>query len=328
MLVAVDCAVLVVRPHANPALSIRHMYEPDPELGYRLSPGWQGLWDDGVVRDAQYTINARGHRDHEPRDVGSNRVLLLGDSFTFGMLLGDSETIDRQLEAQSGGRLDAYNLGVPGYGAPAVARTLERNDLPADHAVYLFYENDLRNDGLATERNRVHQGFMIPGMDETGRAYSEAELDARVARALTTPSTGLDILRLRHLAKAVSKLRRGAERRGFQELATGAAALDYAPENVEVVLRSSEEMARLAAQRGGDFAVLIIPALQEVNAGRYYALVDRYREELVSRGIPVIDLLEDLEADDYWLHDGHFAAGGAQKTARAILTWIEAAKAR
>jgi hypothetical protein len=328
MLVAVDAALFAIRPPVNPNLSIRHMYEADPELGYGLRPGWQGHWDDGVVRGAPYTINSRGHRDDEPRKgSGSNRVLLLGDSFTFGMLLGDDETIDRQIEAASDGRVDAYNLGIPGYGAPAVARTLERNDLPAAHAVYLFYENDLRNDGLATERNLVHQGFMMPGLDDAGRPYSEAELDARVARALATPSPLLEVLRLRHLAKAVSNLERRAQRTGFRELPAGREALDYAPENLDVVLSSTDRMRAVATQRGSRFAVLIVPSLQETVAGHYYERVERYRDALSERDIPVIEVLDALEADDYWKHDGHFSPGGARKAARAILDWVDAAGA-
>jgi len=319
MLVVADTAMLLMIPRVNGSLSVQGMHAKDDKLGYGLTPGWKGTYDDGVVRNARHTINDQGHRDRPPVDEAANRILLLGDSFTFGNLLDDEDTIDRQIEKQSSGRVDAYNLGVPGYGAPAALEMLRRNPLKAFHVVYLFYENDLRNDGLESEGNTVRRGFLVARLDDKGREMSDAELDRNIDEEISRPSTLFEILRLRNINAAVYRAlhRRRASNAELQKL--GDSPLDYRESNVDAVLGFTQQMQALARDREAGFSALIIPSLAEVNLGRHFDLVQTYVAALKNAGITVLTPMEHFSTEDYYAHDGHFSPDGASKAAGAIL---------
>ncbi len=324
MLVVVDVLVLFALDSAVRPPPLRGFYASDDELGFRLAPNASMVYRDRVIGSASYTTNELGHRDAMPSGSGENRVLLLGDSMTFGELLDDDETIDRAVEVFSGQRFDAYNLGVPGYGAEAAAVTLARNEIPAKSAIYFFYPNDLRNDGLATQRNRVWKGFLVTGEDAQGNQLSEEELDARVARGLEAPPLWLDVLRLRHLLRAVNVASRAPAAVGFQELPTDdSGPMGYREENLEIVIAHTQVMHELAQEKGLDFAVVPIPSMAETSEGERYDLVDRYIERLRALDIAVLDAYENYDTEDYFAHDGHFDASGAQKTAQVVIDWLE-----
>jgi GDSL-like lipase/acylhydrolase family protein len=78
--------------------------------GWDLRPGFEG-----ELHDVWMTVDARGHRgDGRARPVppGRARVVMLGDSITFGSWARDGDTFSALLE----GRYDVVNLGVEGYG--------------------------------------------------------------------------------------------------------------------------------------------------------------------------------------------------------------------
>ncbi|MBN1426379.1 hypothetical protein JXA88_17670 [Candidatus Fermentibacteria bacterium] len=115
-LVAAELAVRAVSPQAvgrAPA-----MYAADSVLIHRLQPMFQG-----PLRSGEYatsvTINDRGFRGGPWRLDMSRRVLVLGDSFTFGYGVEESEAYPAVLErlsAHEGCPTAVYNAGVPGYG--------------------------------------------------------------------------------------------------------------------------------------------------------------------------------------------------------------------
>jgi hypothetical protein len=75
----------------------------------------------GLPQDLPYkfSTNRLGFRGSEPSSKGSPSVLVLGDSFVFGMGVNDEETFPHQLEAalRANGYPQAvvHNGGVPGY---------------------------------------------------------------------------------------------------------------------------------------------------------------------------------------------------------------------
>lgn len=324
-LLLLEVGLWLISPGINPSISIRGMYTADEELGYRLTPGWEGQFDDGVA-SAYYAINSLGNRNREPGEGAAGRVLLLGDSFTFGDLLENEQTIGRQLEEVSTCNTRAYNLGVSGYGTNASLRTFERSPVDGEWVVYLFYENDLRTDNLQTSRNTVWRGFLVPRLDDTGQPLTPERLDAGIDTALSPPVLS-NLLRLRHLFGAVQSLLKSAQSAKFRELedgggesghAGGEGPLGYRGENVAPVVESSIAMRDAALRRGMNFAVMIVPSLTETRAQQHYGLVERYLRELKVRGITVLDPLKDFSVEDYFLHDGHFNPSGARKAAKSL----------
>jgi hypothetical protein len=101
-----------------------------------------------AVYDVVYTTDAHGFRAMPPPDAQPQAsVLLFGDSNTFGEGVNDNEAYPWQLAERSGGRIEAHNFGVPGWGPHQMlaglqsgrfARSLQR---PPTHAVFLLIDD-------------------------------------------------------------------------------------------------------------------------------------------------------------------------------------------
>src|SRR6185369_16422529 len=134
-----------------------------------LSPGYNSRFDRGGV-PVETRVNSYGYRGHEPNPNPKSRVLLLGDSFTFGALLDQKETIDARMEEKETG-LEVDNLGVMGYDLPDQLYSLREWTLPANQVVYLFYYNDF---GTPVEQTIV-DGYAVPRRRNDGTQLSDDE---------------------------------------------------------------------------------------------------------------------------------------------------------
>ncbi|HUT03286.1 MAG TPA: SGNH/GDSL hydrolase family protein [bacterium] len=106
-----------------------------PDLGWALSPGF-----DGVIKGIRYRINALGFRGPEvqkTRHKGSFRVLCLGDSTTYGVMVDQgqiySSVLEKQLEKILAPRtVETINAGVPGYSSVQVSLYFSKRCLQLD----------------------------------------------------------------------------------------------------------------------------------------------------------------------------------------------------
>lgn len=98
------------------------------------------------------TIDSLGYREEgqmsRAKPPGEVRIILLGDSFTFGYLVDDEETLPSQLEhliqSQCGDSVRIVNAGVGGSSIETAAVMAERaKSLGVDIAVLTFTENDV-----------------------------------------------------------------------------------------------------------------------------------------------------------------------------------------
>ncbi len=90
--------------------------------GWKLRPGFAGL-----LHDVPTTVNASGYRGalHPyQRTPGKTRLLMLGDSITFGSWARDYDTFSYLLEHRSD-RYEVVNLAVEGYGTDQELLVLE-----------------------------------------------------------------------------------------------------------------------------------------------------------------------------------------------------------
>lgn len=142
-------------------------YISDAELGQRLAPGYDG-WFAGVP----VQINALGFRDVKDYQLakppGTYRILILGDSVTFGHGALQEETYpsllrERLQQWRPDTNWEVWNLGVPGYNTTQELKYLERvgPSYQPDLVVIGFYENDLADNDVpttATLRRRIASG--------------------------------------------------------------------------------------------------------------------------------------------------------------------------
>lgn len=304
-----------------PSMSVPGMVEPGERVSFRHAPGFRGMLDDGIVR-VPVSINTRGDRDGEPRDDvdPSRRILLVGDSFTFGYGLPPEHTIDARIEARTHGELDAYNLGVMGYGPGDTALRLEESTWWSGRAIYyLFFDNDLQANNAQPGLLVAHRGWVLPRLRPDGQPYTESEWEALIAFTLEHGHPQGDPERF-GLTFMLPRLR-GVAARAFDRnrRLTGFPDDQYAVEHVDAALAHTERMRAEATARGAAFAVVLLPALGEAIANERSAWSQRYIEGLAARGIDTVDPIESLDADDYFAHDPHFDADGADAVAGVIV---------
>jgi hypothetical protein len=119
----------------------------DPHRGYRPAPGLR----DVAPRGVPLSTNSRGMRGVReylaPKPAGVHRIVVLGDSQTWGDSLPDDATWPSQLERMSG--IEVANLGVRGYAHDQMYFALVDDGiaLQPDAVILGFYGDDLvRND--------------------------------------------------------------------------------------------------------------------------------------------------------------------------------------
>ncbi len=130
------------RIHANPRSAVARKRHPDTGIEH------------AVIHNA---LGLRQHREIPwQKPPGALRIGVFGDSFTENLRLpaefSFSEPLDHLLNA-TGGRYEVLNFGTDGYGTDQVYLQVrdEGRGLDLDHALYLYFENDLRDimaDGL------------------------------------------------------------------------------------------------------------------------------------------------------------------------------------
>jgi hypothetical protein len=110
----------------RPAVAIDRLHRYSEHYGWELRPG--ARQHDG---DHWVSVNSEGYRGEPlPRrpQTTRQRVVLLGDSITFGTYVGDGQNFADVLEARDNG-LEVVNLAVQGYGLGQELIRLEREGL-------------------------------------------------------------------------------------------------------------------------------------------------------------------------------------------------------
>ncbi len=146
-------------------ITLRLFYHPeflgsviqyDPTLGWSLAPG-ASLVSVDSQRDFRYRIdvNSLGFRDREidlEKPDGVRRVLVLGDSFAFGVGLKNEDRFSDMLQRMLPGDVQVINCGVPGWGTDQEMLFYEKSlrRLKPDLILLTFLmQNDVVNNALA-----------------------------------------------------------------------------------------------------------------------------------------------------------------------------------
>src|SRR5678815_4139427 len=123
----------IVEAGAGNPLFWRHetgFYRHDPEIGWRLIPGAEGTFARPEFSH-QVRINSAGWRDRErspEKPPGIFRIVVLGDSFTWGHGVEDEEIFTRRLEQKLSG-VEVLNMGLSGSSTDQQLLILKRDAL-------------------------------------------------------------------------------------------------------------------------------------------------------------------------------------------------------
>lgn len=135
----------------------------DPITGWRMKPNHRFSWTiDGVK--STYVSDAEGYRTWAERgrrrdfSAAKRRIVLVGDSFTFGTGVDYGQTFGALIESSS---TAVKNLAMPGFGIDQMWTTLDGKalSLDPDRVVVLFIDQDLDRSLTAF---RVEEGLNKP----------------------------------------------------------------------------------------------------------------------------------------------------------------------
>jgi hypothetical protein len=291
----------------------RFLFQPDPESGYTLRPGFSGREvAPGNEFNVLATIESHGLRDHAHSTPPQPCVLAVGDSMTFGEGVPVDRTFSAVLERETGVRV--YNGGVPGYSSRQMLVRLRRLAPALRPALVMMTLSAL------WDRQRCAAPFVYKDGYIVAQSYADRLVlldgnlylkDTRLpvlgpATAYAKRYSSLMRLALPTFANAVRALRR----HGKEENVPSAA--DYEP-----TVNDLDEARRLAEGMGARFlAVLIDDRGQD-----YWRDRIAVEERLRARGISSVaadDLLPGADwkklrypRDSHWNAAGHEAVGKA-----------------
>lgn len=121
----------------------------DPDLGWvHQSHSTPSLFVAPEFRDIQYTINNQGFRsafDFRDSVTNKKKVMLIGDSFLFGMYLEEGKTITNKLDVLSDSTHIFYNVSVPGWGIDQmfIAYLKYVEIIKPDIVILLYIDDDM-----------------------------------------------------------------------------------------------------------------------------------------------------------------------------------------
>jgi hypothetical protein len=266
-------------------LGATNRFEPGSSFAHCYSDARGGDFDvNGCVT---YRINEHGYRGASfarRKPAGVYRIVLLGDSFTFGegtpepliypSLLAD-ELGERSVD---GRRIEVINLGVPGDGVEGALATYRDfgQRLAPDWVVFQWNTNDFPSPAV-----REMHGLLI------GARYRELFAEARALRwshLLSFLYMRLQTFRISR--ELIATTREDAERGTYR-------------------LRDIGRLRSLVPQGGAGFTVLAFPELIRLDAYPYATILERLHAYCEKEEIALVDLLPALAAhpdSELWVH--------------------------
>jgi hypothetical protein len=312
------------------------LYQVDKTRGYALSANFSG-----EVRKATLTpvqTNAHGYRDIEWKFDQPFRVLIVGDSFTFGSGMPIAQGFVTKAREKMKGDVAFYNAGVGGYGVAHVLETIRKecSAVTPRHIFYMYFMNDTRWDNMRADSTTVADGYLVSRFADQGRRrLSDEEIAAALAESLNRPSWSLRrSLRLFSIRRFISErqihprqvLERWFDVDGLEApytsryMATNIPSA-YPAENAPLAAGIISQMKNVAAECGANFTMIILPGYAEGYYGVIEPATARLMQALSGKGIEILDLRKNVAAGTVLslVGDGHYNAQATDWTA----DWIK-----
>ncbi|MFO0758126.1 MAG: SGNH/GDSL hydrolase family protein [Byssovorax sp.] len=348
--IALGIGEIVARIAFKPARSIS-WYHYDLRYGFRHredADATTNEWGDG--KPWRFRTNARGFRGPDWPDApppSTTRVLVMGDSFTFGNAVDEEGTYPRVAGATAGPGWEVRNAGVSAWGPQNALAYLETEgeSIGASCLVYGFFEGNDVMDGVVHPFYRLEGGEAKP-IPITAPPPSRLASVRDVMRKVplydfllehsqlfnVLRSAGLNTLAKHDQTAPAQDLYNTASRDVFdQGLALNDAALD--------------RMLALARKRFGAFALVLIPMRGQVTPDRDAMAVPfplwmaeashaRALAWAKAHDVPVVDLGEALAKSPaeagraYFARDFHLGPEGNQLLGKLLGERLPAACAK
>lgn len=285
--------------HADRTFGARSWPRKDAELGWVLGDRPTDFFADAGRKAPDYKPNPQGFRDAKDFAAvdlhsGRQRVMVLGDSFVFGVGLDARDAIPVALERLLPAS-EVYNVAIPGWGLDQMLLAYRKyaDAIQPEVVVLGYIDEDLAR---SYEAFRPWEGMNKPSFDLRGDTLvlREAGQEADGLAALLRWVTGHSIL-----ANKLSRLRKDHEVRRL-----GA-----------VLMR---ELVRETERRGQRVLFVRIPLLQDDPASREVAFWNM-KDVLADAHAPLLDLGDEMPRDPaLYRQDGHLGPLGTAYVAERI----------
>ena len=262
------------------------LYEKDDALSFKTKPNLNITFRTKEY-EALYTTNNDGIREYTQKKFnkakGQQRILTIGDSFTFGIGLNKEDTFQEKLKEKLytilKKKVEVINAGTSGYGAAQSFEFLKMNikGYDPDIVIFSFYNNDVLDDREYSSLT-VGNGCLI--RKDISRLkkflYTHSRTYLFYKSYKNSFSIGIEPVR-----NALYKFRNFLVRLG---LSNGAKIMYPILENHtsdelnkawEKTLQNIQEMDNLCKQENCTFVLVYIPSRIQVNP--------TFREEYISR---------------------------------------------
>ena len=291
--------------NVEPKVSLKGLYTSDPIVGYVNTPNFS-VRNNNWFRPFWISINSHGLRGPEFTMNQKNklRILVLGDSITFGIYVNDNETFCRLLEKEAreeGIPLEVLNAGVGGYWPRNELHWFRSRGIgfePDIVIIVLFIGNDVKGelrevgdvvvrDGLLYARNGEINGEKG---ESIGGLYSWFRM-RRIYQFICHKYWIMKKMMEQEKEKGKFIFSEIFDRKGFQREA----------EAYERLMTTLRELARMCQGEDIGFLVVLVPTFEQVNfdqlniGDRSKYDMKRPNRKIVSmaqsEGIPILDLL-------------------------------------
>jgi hypothetical protein len=231
-----------------------------------------------------------------------NRILCLGDSFTFGYGVDDTETWCNLLQADPD--IGTVNMGVGGYGIDQAFLRYKLNQDKLDHNLILFapIAGDFRRALAKTEF----------GVEKPVLSYEDEILS--VTNVPLSPPTSM-ARALQRYGPLLSRLRIVT---GLQRVRGGGAS-ELQPSEVSALTDLTRgivlELERIAAQHHAHVLYALLPAEDDYAGTQWKIPASIFEQLAVSQKIDFVNLVRDFwathpqQSTEYFIHDSKFYAG-------------------
>ena len=287
-----------------------YLHRPDPDLIFSARPNARSSWRSEEFVE-EVSTNSFGLRGPEPQARDARpRIVVLGDSMTFGHGVAGEETYAVRLAerfAEEGDAVEVINAGVRGYSTDQsfALYTKRLRALRPDLVVFGHYHNDVE-ENLFQALYR-YDGTRLTAMDPRRNVlYRAGVIHESLPR-------GLLELRLSRVAMQAF-LGWGSDALG--EETHGGRPVEWSRRKALALLATLDRVLR---EDGGRLLVLGVPSRD--GPRREYA----WLRGLASRGVPVFDPRERDAWDDaslFYLQDYHFTAAGHDRLARELHRYL------
>jgi hypothetical protein len=302
-------------------------HQSDPYLGWVGKPN-RHLHYRRPEFDTLVQLDAEGWRQPEPPRPPdpTHRILVLGDSFTWGWGVSQGEVFTDLLQAALPATVAVYNRGVVGFGTGQEYLLLQRElaARPYDTVVLMFFINDLADNTDGKEGHRPYFELV------------DGDLRARNQPALAQTSPVDQFLKQHSRAYGFVDFELGMLKRRFAGEANDERAYRHAPAvdfhdlpGYPVTARLLGEMQRLTREHGARFFLVYIPQRSEFELDApfpYVRSVHAMVDDIARReGMPLLDLAapfrERAKAGERLVYpiDAHWTPAGHRLAADVLL---------